>query len=89
MKKYPFKFYFIIVMSILEPIAYLIPIFISADVIGIFNPRRRMARSLEFIQNFNTNINYANFIVFISFLNEILAHRVSTDITADLFRVTK
>ena len=35
MKKYPFKFYFIIVMSILEPIAYLIPIFISADVIGI------------------------------------------------------
>ena len=87
MKKYPFKFYFIIVMSILEPIAYLIPIFISADVIGI------LIQGGEWQEVWNLfkiliPISIAQILLFFftSFINEILAHRVSTDITADLFQ---
>ena len=87
MKKYPFKFYFIIVMSILEPIAYLIPIFISADVIGILIEGGGWQEVWNLFKIL-IPISIAQILLFFftSFINEILAHRVSTDITADLFQ---
>ena len=69
------------------PIAYLIPIFISADVIGI------LIQGGEWQEVWNLfkiliPISIAQILLFFftSFINEILAHRVSTDIPADLFQ---
>ena len=86
MRKYPFKLYFILIMAILEPIAYLIPIFISADIIGILIEGGGW---IEVWDSFKIliPISIAQVLLFFltSFINEILAHRVSTDMTADLF----
>ena len=86
MRKYPFKLYFILIMAILEPIAYLIPIFISADIIGILIEGGRWIEVWDLFKIL-IPISIAQVLLFFltSFINEILAHRVSTDMTADLF----
>lgn len=86
MKKYPFKLYFILIMAILEPIAYLIPIFISADIIGILIEGGGWIEVWDLFKIL-IPISIAQVLLFFltSFINEILAHRVSTDMTADLF----
>lgn len=86
MRKYPFKLYFILIMAILEPIAYLIPIFISADIIGILIEGGGWIEVWDLFKIL-IPISIAQVLLFFltSFINEILAHRVSTDMTADLF----
>lgn len=86
MRKYPFKLYFILTMAILEPIAYLIPIFISADIIGILIEGGGWIEVWDLFKIL-IPISIAQVLLFFltSFINEILAHRVSTDMTADLF----
>ena len=86
MRKYPFKLYFILIMAILEPIAYLIPIFISADIIGVLIEGGGWIEVWDLFKIL-IPISIAQVLLFFltSFINEILAHRVSTDMTADLF----
>jgi len=86
MRKYPFKLYFILIMAILEPIAYLIPIFISADIIGILIEGGGWIEVWDLFKIL-IPISIAQVLLFFltSFVNEILAHRISTDMTADLF----
>ncbi|MEK9716549.1 MAG: ABC transporter ATP-binding protein, partial [Candidatus Heimdallarchaeota archaeon] len=68
------------------PIAYLIPIFISADIIGILIEGGGWIEVWDLFKIL-IPISIAQVLLFFltSFINEILAHRVSTDMTADLF----
>ncbi len=83
---HPLQSIFILVTSIVEPVFYMYPLFVSADIIN------------EIMTNPNFKGVFSYFAVLIpvvliqivlffssSFMNEILAHRITTDMTYDLF----
>lgn len=86
--KRPVSTIFVVLTSIIEPFLYMIPLFISADIVdtlvegGSWNEILPSFRLLVILAAIQVFIFFAS-----SFLNEILAHRATTDITYDLFEV--
>ncbi|MHA1512438.1 MAG: ABC transporter transmembrane domain-containing protein, partial [Promethearchaeota archaeon] len=84
--RYPFRTFYVLIGGIIEILIFLLPISITANVIeisieggGIANAKGQLyfLLGLAFVQ--------ALLYFSVSFLNEVLAHRVTTDITQELF----
>ncbi|MFV2013846.1 MAG: ABC transporter ATP-binding protein [Candidatus Heimdallarchaeota archaeon] len=85
-RKHPWGSLFVFITSIIEPILYMIPIFISANIVGIlvegggWNDIWGAYKLLIVLATIQVLLFFAS-----SFLNEVLAHRITTDMTYDLF----
>lgn len=85
-KKHKVSSIFVFITAIIEPILYMIPIFISADIIGIlvdgggWDDVWGTYKILIYLAAFQVILFFIS-----SFLNEVLAHRITTDMTYDLF----
>ncbi|QEE14550.1 ABC transporter ATP-binding protein [Promethearchaeum syntrophicum] len=84
--RYPFRTFYVLIGGMIEILIFLLPISITANVIeisieggGIANAKGQLwfLLGLAFVQAF---LYFS-----VSFLNEVLAHRVTTDITQELF----
>ena len=86
LRKHPLKSIFVFFTSIIEPILYMLPLFYVADIVGVLVDGGGWS---EVSQYFKILIPLAIVQVTLfftsSFLNEILAHRITTDMTYDLF----
>ncbi|MHA1910207.1 MAG: ABC transporter ATP-binding protein [Candidatus Kariarchaeaceae archaeon] len=86
--KRPISTFFVVFTSIIEPFLYMIPLFISADIVdtlvngGSWSEVSPSLQLLVILAAIQVIIFFTS-----SFLNEILAHRATTDITYDLFEV--
>ncbi|MHA1718238.1 MAG: ABC transporter ATP-binding protein [Promethearchaeota archaeon] len=84
--RYPFKTFYVLIGGIIEILIFIWPISITADVIdnslqggGLANAKDQLIFLLIL------SLVQALLFFSVSFLNEVLAHRVTTDITQDLF----
>ncbi len=85
-KKYPVKSIFVIIASIVEVILYTYPITITSEVIGLALEGADLSQILPKIGFLLILAFLQAFLFFLlSFTNEILAHRITTDITQDFF----
>jgi len=83
--KRPKRFVYVMIVPILEIFLYLYPVTVTADIISnvLQNSLDNLTQQLLFLLGFA--LFQASVFYSINFLNETLAHRVTTDITEDLF----
>ena len=84
--KYPVKTIFVVVVAIFEVILFMFPITITAEIIEIAingGGLSQISGKIWFL--LGLALVQAAIFFSISFTNEVLAHRISTDITQDLF----
>jgi ABC-type multidrug transport system fused ATPase/permease subunit len=85
--QHPFKTFYVITMSIIEIFLFLYPIQITADIIqevidgGGFEEAKGDLIFLFFFALFQASLFFT-----INFVNETLAHRVTTDMTFELYK---
>ncbi|MHA2254235.1 MAG: ABC transporter ATP-binding protein [Candidatus Kariarchaeaceae archaeon] len=86
LRKHPIASTFVFITSIIEPLLYMLPLFYAADIIGVLNDGGGWPEVWVY---FRILIPLALIQVLLfftsSFLNEVLAHRITTDMTQDLF----
>jgi ABC-type multidrug transport system fused ATPase/permease subunit len=84
--KYPFKTLYVLLMTVVELFLFLIPISLTADVIQIMIEGGGLsaAKSKLFLL-LGLAVIQALLYFSLSFVNEVLAHRVTTDMTQQLF----
>jgi len=84
--KYPFKTLYVLLMTVVELFLFLIPISLTADVIQIMIEGGGLsaAKSKLFLL-LGLAVIQAILYFSLSFVNEVLAHRVTTDMTQQLF----
>ncbi len=86
MRRYPIRSLFTTISAAVEPILYMIPLFISADIVGVLLAGGKWADVLDlYLLIIPLAIFQVIFFFSTSFVNEILAHRITTDMTYDLF----
>jgi ABC-type multidrug transport system fused ATPase/permease subunit len=84
--KYPVKTIFVMVVAVVEIVLFMFPITITADIIQIALDGGGLSQISDKIW-FLLGLALVQATIFfsISFTNEVLAHRITTDITQDLF----
>lgn len=86
MWQHPWMTLLTILGGIFEPGFYMIPLFISADIVGVLNSGGTWGDILAYFKILiPLAITQVLLFFFVSYINEILAHRISTDMTYDLF----
>jgi ATP-binding cassette, subfamily B, bacterial len=84
--KRPLSSIFVVLTSIIEPMFYMIFLFLSANIVDILDKGGGWTEVWEIYQWFFPLIVIQISLFFISsFVNEVLAHRMTTDMTYDLF----
>jgi ATP-binding cassette subfamily B protein len=81
------KTFIVLFTSIIEPVLYMYPLFISADIVGALVEGGGFNEALSYF-SILVPIALIQVVLFFlsSFLNEVLAHRMTTDMTYDLFK---
>lgn len=84
--RYPFKTFYTLIVSFFEAMIFTIPISLTSKAIGTLLNTKSFD-DIVFIlgQILIVAIIQATIFFSVSFINEVLAHRVTTDITEDLF----
>lgn len=81
------KTYVVLFTSIIEPVLYMYPLFVTADIVGALVEGGGFDEALSYF-SILVPIALIQVVLFFlsSFLNEVLAHRMTTDMTYDLFK---
>ncbi len=80
------KTFFVFFTSIIEPVLYMYPLFVSADIVGALVEGGGFDEALSYFAILIPVALIQVVLFFLSsFLNEVLAHRMTTDMTYDLF----
>ncbi|MCH8908686.1 MAG: ABC transporter ATP-binding protein [Candidatus Heimdallarchaeota archaeon] len=86
LKAHPGKLWFVVITAVVEPFLYMLPLFITANIIGILADGGGWSEVRPIFWLLIPIAILQVLIFFVSsLLNEILAHRTTTDITYDLF----
>ncbi len=86
MSRYKNWFFLVALLALIEPILYMVPLFLSADIVQILFDGGGWP-SVKGKLYFLIPVAFLQALVFFmtKFLNEVLAHRITTDITYDLY----
>jgi len=85
-EKYKLATGFIVLTAILEPVISLLPLYVTADVVGLLINNASFFEILKSIVRILPIALIQGLVSFTgSYTNEVLAHRITTDMTEDLF----
>ncbi|MHA2502202.1 MAG: ABC transporter ATP-binding protein [Candidatus Kariarchaeaceae archaeon] len=81
----PFRFFYVLLVSVIEVFLYLYPVSVTADIVSaaLDGTLTNLGRTLFYLLLFA--FFQASVFFSLNFLNETLAHRVTTDMTEQLF----
>ena len=85
-KRKPLTSFMVFITALIEPVIYLYVMFLTADIVGILENGGGWSEIWgTFVLFFPLIIIQVGLFFLSSFINEILAHRITTDMTYDLF----